>query len=474
MLVPHEPELDPRIQWVAHLCGRIGRTEIIGAVFPWLTSEKRERPEREYDGSVSTDRVDTYKFASNTAKCFSMLVSFLYVTGFVHRYLRRERERSDLLRRPAPSAPSGRKSSEHSSGLAAMLRSWVQDSVVGRAWRPIDHTIGSVFRFLSVWSSYILLISALYRRARALSVIPRLIICHDVLALVAGARIKQMYGCPLLYDAHELWPDADLVAKGWERRVMAWVERRSIQHADVVVTVTPQLARHLEGRYGLSGVVCAPNATPNMTSERDFVPKPFSPPLKCLFQGQLAWHRGLEELLQAWECLVNDSAVLYLRCPANDFLSYVRDRYRHLLDRQRVVILPAVQEAELVAAASFADVGIVPYVGPNLNHVYCCPNKLSQYMQAGLAILSNRLAFVSEVINRYQCGLIYDAEKPETVVHAVQFWINHPDQLEAMKGRASMSARREFNWDCQSREYQRAVAFLFEKGVAKPQAAAGK
>ncbi len=474
MLVPHEPELDPRIQWVAQLCRRIGRTEIIGAVSPLETSTERERPEQEYDGTLLTDRVKSYEYASATAKGLARLLSFLYMTGFVQRYFWRERERGDPVRYPKLHALTSRKSSCCSNGLGAMLRSWIRGSVAGRAWQAIDHTIGSVFRFLSVWSVHNVLSSALYRRARALSVIPRLLICHDVLALVAGARIKQMYGCPLLYDAHELWPEADLLAKGWERRVMTWVEGRSIRHADVVVTVTPQLARHLEERYGIAGVVCAPNAAPTGKSELGLVQKPVSLPLKFLYQGQLALRRGLEELLQAWEGLVTDSAVLYLRCPANDFLSYLRNQYRHLLDEQRVVVLPAVREAELVMAASFADVGIIPYVGPNLNHVYCCPNKLSQYMQAGLAVLSNRLSFVSEVISRYQCGLIYDAEKPETVAHAVRFWINHPDELQAMKARASLNARREFNWECQSQEYQRAVAILFEKGVERPQAAAGK
>jgi glycosyltransferase involved in cell wall biosynthesis len=117
-----------------------------------------------------------------------------------------------------------------------------------------------------------------------------------------------------------------------------------------------------------------------------------------------------------------------------------------------------------VSAARFADIGIIPYMGPNLNHEFCCPNKLSQYMQAGLAILANRLTFVREVIERYQCGMVYDAREAETLVQAVRHLAEHRDILGAMKRRARERAVKEINWSVQSADYRMAIERMFRAG----------
>src|SRR5207245_8005977 len=57
MLVPHEPEADPRIKWVTQLCAQIGRTDIIG-----YTSSVDDKPAREYDGVIYTERVNPYHY----------------------------------------------------------------------------------------------------------------------------------------------------------------------------------------------------------------------------------------------------------------------------------------------------------------------------------------------------------------------------------------------------------------------------
>jgi glycosyltransferase involved in cell wall biosynthesis len=126
-----------------------------------------------------------------------------------------------------------------------------------------------------------------------------------------------------------------------------------------------------------------------------------------------------------------------------------------------------VSESELISAASSADVGVIPYPGPSLNHLYACPNKLSQYLQAGLAILCNEdLMFVSDVVRAQRCGLSYRAREPETLVKAVQRLINDLPALQTMKTRAFQYARTEFNWGVQSEGYKKIIEELCSKGQA--------
>ncbi len=463
MLVPHEPEVDPRIRWVTGLCTDIGRTDIICSVW------SKDKVGREYDGQVYTERIDIHEYSSMSAKLFfDKLAGASVIRKMVRRYVMREEQRSasQMLAIGVVATTSELREESGASVLSTLRRAFARYSI--RAlFAILDHQVGAALRFLSAWAAYSLIITSLYRRARAISIIPRCIICHDIYALAAGVKIKKLYGCPILYDSHEFWPEADLLGQRWQRRLTTYIERRLIKQADVVVTVSPQLSRHLEQLYGLAKVVNAPNAEPCMNREPTKT-RPCSLPLRFLFQGQAASGRGIEELLTLWSLLADVDAVLYLRCPENECFTYLRGKFDRMVQEKKVVILEAVRETDMMSAASFADVGIIPYLGPNLNHLLGCPNKLSQYMQAGLAIFSNRLTYVSEIVDRYRCGLIYDVTKPESFVEAIDFFINNTDELDLMKQHAIRSVHMEFNWEVQSVSYQNAVRSLYFRQLASP------
>jgi glycosyltransferase involved in cell wall biosynthesis len=285
--------------------------------------------------------------------------------------------------------------------------------------------------------------------------IPKLIICHDIYALLPAVLLKRLYRCPVIYDSHKFWPDANPLTEKWQVNFAAFIEGRLIRYADVVITVSPQLARHLENQYGLKEVLSVPNAEPFTSSIAPSCDRPLSSPLQFLLQGHV------EELLEAWSQLEDERAILNLRCPENDYLTYLCAKFSRPLEAGRIIILPPVAEEELVSAASSADVGIIPAPGSNLNHVYACPHTLSQYMQAGLAILSHNLEFVSELINHYKCGLVYDTANLGSFVDAVQFLINHPENLQEMKRNAYESAKSEFNWQVQSASYKNSIEHLY-------------
>ncbi len=475
MLVPHEPDLDPRIRWVTNLCSQVGRTDIIG--FVWAT----HKPEREYDGAIYVERVTSTDYPLP-------IYQFLLATNLKHlvyEFLVRSdtgRRLIDSFRRtmvslgirkvydhdlPSPSesqvsAPrSG--SSVPDAGAIPLPASRIPNQV--KASSPsneVRHKKSgaliqyreSLKRFIKSWYAYFTISNALYMRSRAVSIVPRVIICHDIYALGAAVKLKRLFGCSILYDSHELWPEADLQALDWEKRGTEIVERKLIRQADAVITVTPQIARQLEIRYGIEHVLSVPNAEPLMETSLRIQEQPVVFPLRFLVQGNVSMGRGFDELLYCWSQLEDDRAVLVLRCPENPYFEELLEKYDPLIRTGMVLIAEPVKESQLVEAASFADVGIIPYGGPSLNHVYACPNKLSQYMQAGLAILHHAdQEYVSQVIQLHRCGLSYNPANPETLKKAVRQLIDNPLELATLKRNAYRAARSEFNWQVQSKPY---------------------
>lgn len=544
MLVPHEPDADPRIKWVTELCAQVGRTDIIG-----FTYSVDDKPAREYHDLIYTERANLYDYLPG-GKVDSLrlrIVRSLYNwLNNIPQRLAKTKEGLRSLRHPwrtiigskrlgeigyltiknlglesslrprlkrlkarilasdqpitelseaetnkivaqaplvveageslqtesieselveLPAAAEATVASEKERKHLNTFQNLLRRGPINKSLTYVGAQMEAVGRFISNLESFYLISETLYRRARTVSIIPQYIICHDLYALIAGVKLKKLYNCALVYDSHELWPEAFLDARNWEKKLIAFMEHRLVKHADVVITVNPQIARYLEGLYRITGVLSVPNAEPFTGSTANSRKRSLTLPLKFLLQGRVVPNRGTEELLEAWSQLADDRAVLIIRSPETAYYTQLQNRFWADIEKGRVVIAPPVTEAELVSAATSADVGVIPYPGPNLCHVYACPNKLSQYMQAGLAILNNAdQEFVSEVVNQYKCGLSYNPTQPASLIKAVQYLIDNPVQLQAMKNNAYECARSEFNWTTQSEVYLETLQNLYHNG----------
>lgn len=449
MLVPHEPKLDPRIKWVTELCAQIGHTHIISF------SNLNEEVPQEHNGMVRTEHVHTVNHTDENR----LPKSYRKSTFTLWDWIRKSKLVSRLKELDEHSLQSSLISGdqEYTSTLSGKF-------TIRRLLLAVLEQIISLYRFILSWKYNNLLIRMLYHRAKAIAIAPKVVICHDLLALAAGVKVKKLYQVPLIYDSHEFWPEADLKAKIWGKKISIFIERKLIRQADAVITVTPQLAQQLESLYGISGVLSVPNAEPTPSGVTPSFNYPQSFPIKFLFQGQVAPGRGIDEFLNAWSRFDDDRAVLLVRAPENLYLASLRSKYMSAIRKGYILFVPPVTEDELIHVASFSDVGIIPYKGPSLNHIYACPNKLSQYMQAGLAILSNvDLEFVSKMIIENDCGCIYNSREPGDLFNAIRFLIENTERLQSMKRNAYNFARTEFNWSVQSTDYFREIKTLFEK-----------
>ena len=173
--------------------------------------------------------------------------------------------------------------------------------------------------------------------------------------------------------------------------------------------------------------------------------------VKFLFQGRFTPGRGIDELIDGWTGVDAGRAALFLRGPDNIWRQEAVERASRLgLLGRSVYFLDAVEENELVAAAAEADVGVIPYKPTILNDRLCCPNKLSQYLHAGLMVLANELPYVRSVLREAQAGAFYSSAEPQTLAEAVRRLVENPDLLAEGRRNARRFARERFNWQVQS------------------------
>ncbi|MCW5692485.1 MAG: glycosyltransferase [Pseudolabrys sp.] len=279
-------------------------------------------------------------------------------------------------------------------------------------------------------------------------------------SLVPALIIKGVLGLPVVYEALEYWPEADPDQQEFARIFWLEFEARLVRFADHHGTVSAPLARLMSDQFGVPFTFvpnCAPLASkvsvrPDQGKSREPAEK-----IRFLFHGNFAPYRGIEQLVQTWS-KVDPRAVLLLRGPDNAYKAKIVELARRMgLDDHRVQFPSAVSISELVSSAhTDGDVGIIPYTPTGANYANCSPNKMSQYMAAGLPILANSTNFVQQIVAASECGIVVDFNREDALVEAVARLCDG-NLRDVFRRRAIDYFEHTYNWDVASKPFYAAL-----------------
>lgn len=234
----------------------------------------------------------------------------------------------------------------------------------------------------------------------------------DLDTLSAGVLCAR--GCRrLIYDAHELWPD-QFVGTAPSPIIAAFriAELVLLQAVDAVITVNEFISRELEERYKIRTPWVVLNV-PMKESRAPLSSRPRHGKI-ALYQGAYQEARGLENLIRACEFL-RDDITLVLR-GYGPIETELRDIAKGFGNCRFDNPVP---QSDLVLAASSADIGIVPYVPVHLDNYFASPNKLFEYIQAGLPVVASDLPFLRKIIAGNEIGYLFDPSDPRCIADAI-------------------------------------------------------
>jgi glycosyltransferase involved in cell wall biosynthesis len=277
-----------------------------------------------------------------------------------------------------------------------------------------------------------------------------LVVACDLNSLLAGVLLSQKHKVPLVYDAHEYWPFADMNMEVWEEGFFQAMERDLLPYVDLPITVTPFLANLMSKNYK-THFETLPNAESLSISENvlpAFKRKSSHKKCRFLFQGNYAPGRGIDKLIKLWP-KTNENAELHLRGPQNlHFQTFYDLAEKSGLLNTRIFFCPSLPETELVKGAADFDVGLIPYdPEASVNYQFCCPNKLSQFMAAGIPILANNLDFVKGQIEAAECGFAVNFNNEEKCIALIEK-LTQSQELRLKMGEAGhLYFHKHFHWE---------------------------
>jgi glycosyltransferase involved in cell wall biosynthesis len=101
------------------------------------------------------------------------------------------------------------------------------------------------------------------------------------------------------------------------------------------------------------------------------------------------------------------------------------------------------------AQAAFA--GLVLF-HPAPNHTNSLPNKLFEYMAAGLPVVASNFPLWKEIVEGNRCGITVDPLDSKAIAQAIEYLLAHPEEALQMGENGRRAVEEKYNWEAESKK----------------------
>lgn len=269
-----------------------------------------------------------------------------------------------------------------------------------------------------------------------------ILLSNDLDTLLANKTAARFKKCDLVYDAHEFFTEVpELVSRPRVQRIWERIERRIFPKLKHIYTVNHSIARLYKERYNKELKVVrnvSKRYEPDTVPTRKELGLPENKKIIILQGAGINVDRGSEELLAAMDYLegyhlliVGDGDV-------------VPDLKVKASNRTDVTFVGRKPYATMMEYTMNADIGVSLDKDTNINYRYSLPNKIFDYIHAGIPILASGVVEVKTIIEQYGVGTIVPSHDPEAIAKTLEAFFLGLNE-EELKVNLEKAAN-ELNW----------------------------
>lgn len=270
--------------------------------------------------------------------------------------------------------------------------------------------------------------------------------------LLPFALMLRMEGAVVIYDTHEDVP-RDIVSKHW---IPVWL-RGTVAHTfelfedfaarrmSAVVAATPFIGERFKKLNACATVV---NNYPFLDelAEPGTDVLPVSPAEGVersgfCYVGGVSAIRSASEMVQA--C---DLSGHTLRVAGPIETEALRERLRAQSGWQHVEYLGTLGRSDVAKLLGRSIAGLVLFY-PEPNHVNAQPNKLFEYMSAGIPVIASNFPLWRDIVERFDCGICVDPLDPQAIAAAMTSLASDQERARRMGRNGRDAVLKHFNWE---------------------------
>lgn len=281
--------------------------------------------------------------------------------------------------------------------------------------------------------------------------------CHEPGSLLICVILKFIKRKRVIYDAHEYYPS--LIA---ENTLFPDIIRCFIEYfmnlgelvlahfADSIIVVREDLEKrfrmvnknNIETIYVYPDLKIFKNLENNMKKSKNKI---------IIYEGYVdIRERGLDKCLRAIKIISHKYPDIVFKIvgkvPQKD-LEWAEHYVSDNLCDCNFEVTTWVDYTEIPRILANSTIGIILFRSVHYNSMMGIPNKLFDYMAAGIPVVASNLPNISKIINDANCGILVDPDDETTVANALEYLFEHPDEAEKLGKNGKEAVCLKYNWE---------------------------
>lgn len=292
---------------------------------------------------------------------------------------------------------------------------------------------------------------------------PSVVVSVDYFTTFVGWLASRLTGAHFVYDAHELIIPEPHEKMSLRDRFWYQMERVAVRHADLIIAANDDRARLMQEHYRLC---CIPITMRNIppinqnTLERSTILAQYPEFSRrnpeeylILYQGDVSLSRGIDRFVMALAHLpANYRIIVVGDGPDLERLRVIGQTFKR---EGRFDTLGWIENRLLPVIAAAADVGIVTYPFKGQNNIYCAPNKVFEYAQAGLPVVTTDQPPLRSMVTSYGIGKLVSRRDDSETMAAV---IREVAENKAKYTQALAHFLKDHRWEEEAERVRKALA----------------
>ena len=266
-----------------------------------------------------------------------------------------------------------------------------------------------------------------------------LIFSNDLDTLPAAYLATKLRKKILIYDAHELFPELpELVNRKFVKSIWEKIEELILPHLTNTITVCKSISEYYKNKYNIQMAVV--RNIPIHLNHNESKPIIHYPDKKIiLYQGAINKGRGLEWVMDSMPFVSNAMLVII---GDGDILQELVEKSKLLKIEDKVQFVGKISGDKLFEYTPMADIGLCILENMGLNYYYALPNRIFDYLQAGVPVLATRFPEITNIVEKFNTGILIDHYEPLYLAGVINDMLDNPLNTEHFN-----SVSKELSWE---------------------------
>lgn len=270
-------------------------------------------------------------------------------------------------------------------------------------------------------------------------------LANDLDTLLPNYLVSRLRRKHLFYDTHEYFTGVpELAATPLKRKIWKKLEDAIFPSLKTVYTVNASVRDEYQKEYGIP-ISIVRNVSLTIPVSPAPLPAHWEHKIILLVQGAgINTGRSCIEMMDAMQLLDDRFHLVFIG--GGTAWESLQRRRKELQLEDRVDMMERMLPAKLKSYTLRAHLGISLDNFEDKNYLFSLPNKIFDYLQAGVPVFSTAIPEVKNILDQYDCGIAITDTTPEYIAKRITDLMNHPEEYHRLKANAILAAK-DLRWE---------------------------